>query len=55
MEAGGYPGAVTFTKQRVVAGVLALMMAFGLGACADDDGPPTTAPGGTETTEPVGS
>ena len=42
-------------KTRVIAAVLAMVLAVGLAACGDDDGPPTTVPGGTETTEPVGS
>ena len=42
-------------KTRIVAAVLALVIAVGLAACGDDDGPSTTAPGGTGTTEPVGS
>lgn len=40
-------------KNRVTAGVLALVLAVTLVACGDDD--PSDTPDVTETTEPVGS
>jgi hypothetical protein len=46
---------VSPAKHRIVAGALALILAIGLGACSNDDGPPTPEPGGPTTTEPVGS
>jgi hypothetical protein len=53
---GPYDGAVSPAKHRIVASALALILAIGLGACSsNDDGPPTTEPGGPTITEPVGS
>ena len=43
------------TKQRILASALALILALGLGACTNDDGPETTEPGAPATTDPVGS
>ncbi|MCJ7724821.1 MAG: hypothetical protein MUP76_00315 [Acidimicrobiia bacterium] len=42
-------------RNRIVAGILALVLAVGLAACGNDDGPSSTVPGGTEMTEPAGS
>lgn len=42
-------------RERLLVGVLAVVMAFGLAACDSDDDPTITTPPGTETTEPVGS
>lgn len=44
-------------KKRIVAGLLGLALALTAVACDGDDDDPagTTVPGGTDTTEPVGS
>ena len=52
----GTIGTMTELRKRLLVGILGAAMAFGLVACDSDDEPSiTTAPGGTETTEPVGS
>ena len=40
-------------KNRLIAGVLALVLAVAVAACGDDD--PSDTPDVTQTTEPVGS
>jgi len=44
-------------KRRLITGILAVALTFGLVGCAgDEDSPPTTTtPGGSTTSEPVGS
>ena len=43
-------------KRRLVTAILAIALTFALVGCAaDDDSPNTTSPGGSTTTEPVGS
>jgi hypothetical protein len=47
---------MTDMKNRLVVGILGVALAFGLVACNGEDEPSiTTAPAGSETTEPVGS
>lgn len=42
--------------KRAIAVILGLVLTFTFAACGDDDGPSdTTSPGGSSTTEPVGS
>jgi hypothetical protein len=42
-------------KNRLIAGMLVLVLAVAVAACGDDGVPSTTAPGLPGTTEPVGS
>jgi hypothetical protein len=42
-------------RARVLAGILGAVLVFGLAACDEDDPSTTSAPGGSDTTEPVGS
>jgi len=41
--------------RRIVIAILGVALSLAIAGCAADNNPPTTSPGGSTTTEPVGS